>query len=94
MGRFSQIKHELANDALLNAVDTDTKFESLKEILAMLTSEDATKSFAQLVAAEISTALGESGAITNAISGAITAAIGENGSIETWADGRYEPKTI
>jgi hypothetical protein len=66
----------------------------LKEILAMLTSEDATKSFAQLVAAEITKALGDDGAITTAISGAITAAIGENGSIETWADGRYEPKTI
>ena len=93
MGRFSQKKHEEANDALINAVDTDTKFESLKEILAMLTSEDATKSFAQLVAAEITKALGEDGAIATAISGAITAAIGENGAIETWADGRYEPKT-
>lgn len=91
MGRFSQIKHEEANDALLNAVDTDTKFESLKEILAMLTSEDATKSFAQLVAAEISTALGEGGAITTAISGAITAAIGETGLLTQWADARYAP---
>ena len=75
MGRFSQKKHEEANDALINAVDTDKKFESLKEILAMLTSEDATKSFSQLVAAEID------------------AAIGEGGAIETWADGRYEPKS-
>lgn len=94
MGKFSQDKKYTANDTLINAVDTDTKFESLKEILAMLTSEDATKSFAQLVAAEITKALGSDGAITTAISGAITAAIGENGSIETWADGRYEPKTI
>jgi len=93
MGQFKQKKHEQANDALINAVDTDNKFESLKEILAMLTSEDATKSFAQLVAAEITKALGDEGAITTAISGAITAAIGENGAIETWADGRYEPKT-
>lgn len=63
MGRFSQKKHEEANDALLNAVDTDKKFESLKEILAMLNDEDATKTFAQLVAAEITAAIGEGGAI-------------------------------
>ena len=93
MGRFSQKKHEEANDALINAVDTDSKFESLKEVLAMLGSEDAKKSFAQLVAAEITKALGENGAITTAISGAITAAIGENGAIETWGDGRYEKKS-
>ena len=93
MGRFSQKKHEEANDALINAVDTDKKFESLKEILAMLTSEDATKSFAQLVAEEITKALGEDGAITTAISGAITTAIGTDGAIETWGDGRYEKKT-
>lgn len=92
MGRFTQKKHEEANDALINAVDTDTKFESLKEILAMLTSEDATKSFAQLVAAEITKALGSEGAITTAINSAILTAIGEEGSIETWADGRYEAK--
>ena len=93
MGQFTQKKHEEANDALLNAVDTDKKFESLKEILAMLNDEDASKSFAQLVAAEIATALGEDGAITTAISGAITAAIGEGGSIETWGDERYTKKT-
>ena len=86
MGRFSQKKHEEANDALINAVDTDNKFESLKEILAMLGSEDGTKNFAQLVAAEITKALGENGAITTAI--------GTDGSIETWADGRYEPKQV
>ena len=83
MGRFSQKKHEEANDALINAVDTDNKFESLKEILSMLTSEDGTKAFAQLVAAEITKALGENGAITTAISGAITAAVGENGAVTT-----------
>jgi hypothetical protein len=93
MGRFSQKKHEEANGALINAVDTDNKFESLKEMLAMLNGEDATKTFAQLVAAEITKALGENGAITTAISGAITAAIGEGGAIETWGDGRYEAKT-
>ena len=76
MGRFSQKKHEEANDALLNAVDTDSKFESLKEVLSMLSSEDGTKTFAQLVQAEI------------------TKAIGEGGSIETWADARYEAKTV
>ena len=93
MGQFTQKKHEEANDALLNAVDTDKKFESLKEILAMLNDEDASKSFAQLVAAEITKALGEEGAITSAINAAITAAIGEGGSIETWADERYEAKS-
>ena len=87
MGQFKQKKHEEANDALINAVDTDTKFESLKEILTMLTSEDATKSFAQLVAAEITKALGEEGAITTAISGAITAALDEEGSITTAISG-------
>ena len=83
MGRFSQKKHEEANDALLNAVDTDSKFESLKEILAMLSDEDAKKSFSQLVAAEITAALGSEGAITTAISGAITAALGDGGDIAT-----------
>ena len=94
MGRFSQKKHEEANDALINAVDTVNKFESLKEILAMLGSEDGTKNFAQLVAAEITKALGENGAITTAITTAISGAIGTDGSIETWADGRYEPKQV
>ena len=64
MGKFSQKKHEEANDALINAVDTDSKFESLKEILAMLSDEDGKKSFAELVAAEIDKAIGEDGAIT------------------------------
>ena len=76
MGNFTRKKHEEANDALLNAVDTDSKFESLKEVLSMLSSEDGTKTFAQLVQAEI------------------TKAIGEGGSIETWADARYEAKTV
>ena len=93
MGQFTQKKHEEANDALINAVDTDSKFESLKEVLTMLGSEDAKKTFAQLVNAVITTALGEEGAITTAINGAITTAIGENGTIETWADGRYEAKS-
>jgi hypothetical protein len=93
MGRFSQNKHEEANDALINAVNSDSKFDSLKEILTMLTSEDAKKSFSELVAAEITTALGSEGAITSAISSAITAGIGEGGAIETWGDGRYTKKT-
>ena len=87
MGKFSQDKHWADNDAIINAVDTDNKFESLKEILAMLNGEDATKTFAQLVAAEITTALGEEGAITTAISGAITAALGEEGAITTAISG-------
>jgi hypothetical protein len=93
MGRFSQQKHEEANDALLNLDNGDSKFESLKEVLKMLASEDGKKTFSQLVAAEIAAALGEEGAITSAISAAITTAIGSDGTIETWADGRYEPKT-
>ena len=64
MGRFSQIKKEVANDTLINAVDTDTKFESLKEILTMLGSSDATKTFSQLVGAEIAAAIDTDGAIT------------------------------
>lgn len=83
MGQFSQKKREEANDALINAVNSDSKFDSLKEILTMLSSEDAKKTFAQLVAAEISNALGEDGAITTAISGAITAALGDGGDIAT-----------
>lgn len=63
MGRFSQKKHEEANDALINAVNTDSKFESLKEVLSMLGSEDAKKSFSQLVQAEITAAIGDGGAI-------------------------------
>lgn len=93
MGRFSQQKHEEANDALLNLDNGYSKFESLKEVLKMLASEDGKKTFSQLVAAEIAAALGEEGAITSAISAAITTAIGSDGTIETWADGRYEPKT-
>ena len=92
MGRFSQQKHEEANDALLNLDNGDSKFEILKEVLKMLASEDGKKTFSQLVAAEIAAALGEEGAITSAISAAITTAIGTDGTIETWADGRYEPK--
>ena len=87
MGKYSQDKKIAANDALINAVDTDTKFESLKEVLEMLKSEDATKTFAQLVDARITAALGESGSITTAISGAITAALGENGAITTAISG-------
>lgn len=92
MGIYSQRKREAANDALINAVDS-SKFDSLKEILTMLSDEDGKKNFAQLVAVEIEKALGEEGAITTAISGAITTAIGENGAIETWGDERYTKKT-
>lgn len=64
MGKFSQQKKAALNDALINSVDTDTTFESLKEVLNMLGSEDATKTFAQLVDARITAAIGETGAIT------------------------------
>lgn len=83
MGKFSQQKHEEANDALLNLDNGDSKFESLKEVLKMLTDEDGKKTFAQLVSAEIAAALGEDGAITTAISAAITAALGDGGDITT-----------
>jgi len=110
MGQFSQKKKEELNDALINLANNDGKFDSLVEVLKMLASEDGKKSFSELVAAEITTAIGENGAITTAISGAITAALGEggditeaisgaitaaigtDGAIETWGDGRYEPK--
>jgi len=63
MGLFTEKKHEEANDALINAVDTDTKFESLKELLTAFAGEDATKTFAQLVQAQIEAAIAEGGAI-------------------------------
>ena len=63
MGRYSQRKHEEENDALINAINSDSKFDSLKEILAMLSGEDGTKTFSQLVQAEITAAIGEGGAI-------------------------------
>ena len=87
MGKFSQKKHEEANDALLNSVTDNNKFESVKELLTMLSGKDDDKSFDQLVNAVITTALGSEGAITTAISNAITAALGENGSITTAISG-------
>ena len=93
MGQFSQKKKEELNDALINLDNGDGKFDSLVEVLKMLSGEDGKKNFSQLVGVEITAALGEEGTITTAISDAITAAIGENGAITTWADGRYEPKT-
>lgn len=93
MGKYSYDKKVAENDALLNAVNDNNKFESVKDLLAMLNGKDDDKSFDQLVGAVITAALGENGAITTAISNAITAAIGTGGSIETWADGRYEAKS-
>lgn len=93
MGKYSYDKKVAENDSLLNAVNDNNKFESVKEPLAMLNGKDDDKSFDQLVGAVITAALGENGAITTAISNAITAAIGTGGSIETWADGRYEAKS-
>ena len=63
MGRISQKKHEEANDALINAVKADSKFESLKEILTMLASEDGSKTFAELVQAQIEAGIDDGGAI-------------------------------
>lgn len=75
------MQKQAANDALLNTVSDNNKFESVKELLAMLNGKDDDKSFDQLVGAVITAALGENGAITTAISDAITAAIGDGGSI-------------
>ena len=94
MGRFSDKKHEQANDALLNTVTENDKIESLKEVLNLLSQvDDGNTKLAAVIDARITAALGEQGAITSAISAAITTAIGEGGSIETWGDGRYTKKT-
>ena len=63
MGQFSQKKHEEANDQLINLKDTDSKFESLVEVLGMLSDEDAKKTFAELVDARITAAIGDEGII-------------------------------
>ena len=116
MGKFSDKKHEQANDALLNTVTENDKIESLKEVLNLLSQiDDCNTKLASVIDARITAALGSEGAITTAISGAITAAlgdggdiataissganaaitagIGEDGTIETWGDGRYTKKT-
>lgn len=94
MGRFSQKKHEEANDLLLNSVAENDKIESLKEVLNLLSqTNDGNTKLAAVIDARITAALGSEGAITSAISSAITASIGEDGAIETWGDGRYTKKT-
>jgi hypothetical protein len=94
MGKFSDKKHEQANDALLNTVTENDKIESLKEVLNLLSQiDDGNTKLAAVIDARITAALGEQGAITSAISAAITAGIGEGGAIETWGDGRYTKKT-
>lgn len=94
MGKFSQQKHEDANDALLNNTTENDKIESLKEVLNLLSQvDDGNTKLAAVIDARISAALGSEGAITSAISSAITTAIGEGGDIETWGDGRYTKKT-
>ena len=94
MGKFSDKKHEQANDALLNTVAENDKIESLKEVLNLLSQvDDGNTKLASVIDARITAALGSEGAITSAISSAITAGIGEGGTIETWADGRYEAKS-
>ena len=93
MGKFSDKKHEQANDALLNTVTENDKIESLKEVLNLLSQvDDGNTKLAAVIDARITAALGEQGAITSAISAAITAGIGEGGAIETWGDGRYTKK--
>ena len=94
MGKFSQKKHEEANDPLLNTVTENDKIESVKEVLNLLSQvDDGNTKLAAVIDARITAALGSEGAINSAISAAITAAIGEGGTIETWADGRYEAKS-
>ena len=94
MGRFSDKKHEQANDALLNTVAENDKIELLKEVLNLLSQvDDGNTKLASVIDARITAALGSEGAITSAISSAITAGIGEGGAIETWGDGRYTKKT-
>ncbi len=94
MGKFSDKKHEQANDALLNTVTENDKIESLKEVLNLLSQiDDGNTKLAAVIDARITAALGSEGAITSAISAAITAGIGEGGAIETWGDGRYTKKT-
>jgi hypothetical protein len=94
MGKFSDKKHEQANDALLNTVAENDKTESLKEVLNLLSQvDDGNTKLASVIDARITAALGSEGAITSAISSAITAGIGEGGAIETWGDGRYTKKT-
>ena len=94
MGKFSDKKHEQANDALLNTVVENDKIESVKEVLNLLSQvDDGNTKLAAVIDARITAALGSEGAITSAISSAITAGIGEGGAIETWGDGRYTKKT-
>ena len=94
MGKFSDKKHEQANDAMLNTVVENDKIESVKEVLNLLSQvDDGNTKLASVIDARITAALGSEGAITSAISSAITAGIGEGGSIETWGDGRYAKKT-
>ena len=94
MGKFSDKKHEQANDALLNTVVENDKIESVKEVLNLLSQvDDGNTKLASVIDARITAALGSEGAITSAISSAITAGIGEGGAIETWGDGRYTKKT-
>ena len=94
MGKFSDKKHEQANDALQNTVAENDKIESLKEVLNLLSQvDDGNTKLASVIDARITAALGSDGAITSAISSAITAGIGEGGDIETWGDGRYTKKT-
>ena len=74
-------------------ISSDNKIVSLKEVLNLLAGVgDGTNTIQDVIDARITEALGEEGAITSAIGSAISDAIDTNGSIETWADGRYAAK--
>lgn len=87
MGRFIQKQKDRDNDSLLNAVNDDGKFDSVKEVLNMLQGKDGKKAFNTLVNEVITAALGDDGAIKDAITSAITSALGESGVINTAISG-------
>lgn len=88
-------KAESVLNDLLNKETNNGKIESLKEALNLLSSiSDGATKLEAVISSAISAACSNNGAIANAIAAAITGAIGENGSIETWADGRYEAKSV
>ena len=64
MGKFSQDKHQQANDALINGVVANDNIESLKEVLSLLSeAEDGDTKLADIIDAAIEAAIGENGAI-------------------------------
>ena len=64
MGKFSQDKHQAANDALINGVVENDKIESLKEVLALLSqTDDGNTKLASVIDARISAAIDTGGDI-------------------------------